>query len=275
MNPIQATAYKCLYLASTELVQRMFKGNINKEIVQEVLESIPELETILPAEPTQKGEVSEAVFRVIQEKKKRLDGLPAFIEQWTPQHDDPELQGHQTFEFMEEVRQQFEESLLPTFEVLINGGGDIATYKAYLAKVSGNPSINKNLPFERFLTRMISIVGRKEGREEKLKFLNRFRQLLAEDFPTNKDKLVSHLKEVIWMINNFVSKVFTTLDKVELIKVIEEEIDSNPAFKALYERLDGDLDKLTDIVSLAHAASGFLNEELGQNTTPGNFYPKE
>lgn len=271
MNPVQAVAHKCWYIASTELVQKLFDGSISQDVVQGVLESIPELGPILPSETTQREHVASAVFEALQQRKKVLDQLPAFIKQAVPQHDEPGLQAHQASEFMRQIRQQFEDSLLPLFEVMLTG--DIAVFKEHLAEASGDASMRQQIPCERFFEKIIKIVGSEEGKTEKLAFLERFRQLLAEDMPVDSDAMLSHLKEVVWNLNNFSGKVFTPQDKVKIIEAFEEDVEYYPALSALYEQFDGDVDKLISVVFSAQTASALLNRELGQSTRPEDFHP--
>ncbi|MBI2995224.1 MAG: hypothetical protein HYY52_00735 [Candidatus Melainabacteria bacterium] len=267
---IKSIAHKCWYVTSSDLVSKLFKGPVSESTVREVLEATPEIKDLLPPDEDKKAQVYSSVFQALQERIGVLDQLPAFIESHVPQHEDPALQLATAWNFLEQVRQQMEESVIPPLEVMLTG--DIQQYKNYLADVIRDDSLRKEIPFERLLGEIIKIVGDKTTKEQKTQFLDRLRQIFSEDLPTDRNKMLLRLKEIIWTLNTFAEQIIPTSDKLRILRVLDEELEQNPELMTLYKQLDGDVDKLITTVFLAYGASSVM-KKLGQDSSPRDFYP--
>ncbi len=266
---IQVAAYRCWFITSHALVNKMFKGGLNQQIVSDVFDSTPELKPLLPGDLSQKEQIASATFQILQQRRKELDAMSNFIPQFIPRSDDPALQASKTAQFLETTREQMETSLL-TIESLVNGD---KTFRETFTITSGI-ELEDKLPLEGVMDKILKICKESGDKEKKLRFIERFRQILREDLPLDQEGLLRKFEEIIFNLNNIGGMILSPKDRVKLLGALDEELEKDPELKTLHDKLNGNVDQLITIAFSALGASHVM-KQLGEDVDPKEFYPKQ
>jgi hypothetical protein len=265
---IKAAAHRCWFVASTELAGTLFKGGINETGVEGIVTSMPELQEILPQDAAQRHEVSVAVFQHLQERKRGLDGIPDFLLSTMPPCEDATLEASYLRQHLDTMRVQIAESLSPLEDYIL---GEKSFRELFIRDSGSSLSAETSLPFEGFMNKTLEICRTSGDKEEKLQFVERFRQILAEELPEDKEGILNRFKEIIFHMNNMGGIVLSKNDRIELLKIIDEELSRDPGLRDLYEKSDGNIDHVINVAYTSLAASNFMNTNFGQDTRPEDF----